>query len=123
MPNPGDMYLGLSGAEILLDPFGRRFTVRTREQAREERTVNGRLIKDIIYRKQEFRLSYDLITGDALDTYEFLFGLQQELSFRWYGSDGAENAYTVHMGPFSKRRVVLISDGLWSGTTIELAEV
>lgn len=118
MGQPGDMYLN----GIKLSPYGRTFRVNPLEEARAERTVNGRLIKDILYRKQEFSLSYEIITGDAINTFTSLYDLQEELTFMWVDSDGTENSYTVHMGPFDRTRLVLIDDGLWTGAEIELRE-
>lgn len=122
MAQPGSIYIGPAGAEILISPYGRTFSKRILEGAREDRTVNGRMIKDIKWRKMSFLLSYSLIDGDTLEVFRSLLDLQTELSFRHTDSDGIERTYTVHMKPFSARRLVLIADGLWSGANMEFEE-
>ena len=119
MAQPGDIYIN----DMLMSPFGRRFTKRIRENARSERTVNGRLIKDIRWRKWEFSLDYSLCDGTTLATYQYLWDLRAALSFRWVDSGGADRSYTVQMGPFDVRRLILLGDGLWSGLSISLEEV
>lgn len=123
MGTPGDIKLGPSGSETLLSPFGRTFRKRERESALASRTVNGRLIKDIRWRKQDFDLTYSIIDGTTLAVLQGLWDLEAELSLIWTDADGTDNTHTVQMSPFDARRLVLLDDGLWRGTTIRLTEV
>lgn len=119
----GDVLLGQAGAEILMEPFGRRFTRSIMEDALEERTPNGRMIKDIRWRKYRFTLGYSICSGTQLSTFQLLWDLQEQLSLRWADNLRGEETYTVEMEPFDATRFTLIEDGLWRNVSIELKEV
>jgi hypothetical protein len=123
----GDLSIDEDSLEkpILLSPFGRKFTESDIESARQERTVDGTLRKDIRWQKKNFRLVYDMIAGDALDDYIEIQSLQTELSLIVARSDDSDDdeTYTVQMKPFERTRMIMLDDGIWSGVTIEFEEV
>lgn len=123
MARPGDIYIGISGSEVLVSPGGRKFTRRIVEGAREERSVNGRRVKDILWRKWEFALEYTIIDGTSLREFDMLWNMQSDLSFIWYDADNVENSHTVQMDPYDSTRLVLLGDGLWSGVNFLFHEV
>ena len=117
----GDIYLGASGSEILVSPFGRRFTKTPIESTREERTTGGTLKKDVMYIKHDFSLNYSIITGTALAEFQTIFDLDSELSLiYWEGT--TQFTHSVYMEPFRRRRTILLDDGLYSGVNIKLTE-
>ncbi len=117
----GDIYLGASGSEILVNPFGRSFQKYPKETTREERTVNGTLKKDIMYIKHTFTLSYSSITGDALAELQTIYDLAQELNLI-YWENGSQYTHAVYMKPMKRKRELLLSDGLYKGVTVQLSE-
>lgn len=127
----GEIYLGLSGSEQLISPFGRKFSIVTEEIGREQRTASGRLVKDIVAIKNKITLTYDTIDGDALTQFLDLYDLAEELSLLVYFASSPttddESAYydqyTVLMAPIARERLLLLSDGLWTGVQIVLSEV
>jgi hypothetical protein len=132
MSKKGDIYLGLSGSESLMSPFGRRLSIVDEEIGREQRTSSGRLVRDIVAVKKKITLAYETIDGSDLETYLDLYDLESELSILIYHTDvptttddeGAYyDQYTVLMSPISRERLLVTSDGLWTGVTIELREV
>jgi hypothetical protein len=130
MSKPGDIYLGESGSEILLSPFGRSFSRGIIELNRETRTASGRLVRDVITTKNKFTISYSLIGGLDLQNIRELYEIQDELSLIIYNSAGmgttttpVPDAYTVLLGPFDQERVILLSDGLWGNVQLSLEEV
>lgn len=117
-----DIFLGLSGAETLLTPFGRKFTRTPIEIAREDRTASGRKVKDLVVCKYGFQLQYELIDDSDLRIFQTLYGYDSELSLKVQTPDGLDT-YTVMLKPFNQERVTCTGDGLWSGVTIELEQV
>lgn len=119
-----DLYLGPTGSTQFLSPFGRKFTEGEVEISRTERTISGRLVRDVVAVKKKFTLSYDLLDGEDLLDFLELYGLNQELSFDRYTSDTEYVTYSVLMEPMSERARLLIRDtGLWENAVIELNEV
>lgn len=117
----GDIYLGVAGAENLISPFGRKFSISPDEIARKERTASGRYVKDVIATKLVFRLDYEAIDGDALEVFLDLYDLQSELNL--IIDNGSTSSYTVLMSPIDRERLVLFDTGLWGGVSVELLEV
>jgi len=119
----GDIYLGVAASEVLLPATGRTFTEKFEELSREQRTANGRLVRDVIAIKKIVRMSYELVDGDDLDTFKMLYELQAELSFIHQRTNSTQDTYTVLLRPFDYTRLVLLAPGLWTGAVLELAEV
>jgi hypothetical protein len=129
MSQKGDTYLGPSGSETLLSPFGRKLRISDVILAREERTASGRLVRDIIATKKKFTLTYEMIDGDELDVLIGLYEANGEMSLLLYndtfptttpkaGDDC--DAYTVLMQPIERERILLLENGLWGNITVEL---
>jgi hypothetical protein len=132
MSKKGDIYLGLPDSESLMSPFGRRLAIVDEEIGREQRTASGRLVRDIVAVKKKITLAYETIDGSDLETYLDLYDLESELSILIYHTDvptttddeGAYyDQYMVLMSPISRERLLVSSDGLWTGVSIELKEV
>lgn len=119
----GDIYLGAVGSEVLLTPFGRTLTIKDNELSREARTANGRLVKDIITVKKQFTLEYSDIDGDKLDDLITISELQDELSLIVYSTETLHDHYTVLMKPLDRKRLLLLSPGIWSNVSVVLDEV
>lgn len=121
----GEIYLGLTGSESLLSPFGRKTTITDVEFARIERTSSSRLIKDFKEGspKKMFTLAYDMIDGDDLEDLIDLYLLHTELSLIVYTSAVLFDQYDVVMSPLERERILLLENGLWSGVSITLEEI
>ena len=125
----GEIYLGQSGSEILLTPFGRRLIIRPTEVSRSQRTANGRLVKDVAAVKYQFELPYNAIDGDALEDILDLYDLQEELSLLIYTSESDTflnfdgETPTVLMSPVERERLLLLGVGIWTGVSLTLDEV
>lgn len=133
MSKKGDIYLGTFGSEFLLSAFGRKLSVQEEQMTREGRTVNGRLVRDVIATKKTISLKYDLIGGNELATVLSIYSLNSELSLQIYHTDDEGGTtsepevnydqYTVLMDSVNRTRELLASDGLWSDVSINLKEV
>lgn len=123
----GEIYLGLTGAEALLTAYDRKFSKKTIELSRSERTADGTLVTDIIAIKYQFNLSYETIDESHLDYFELLYNLQQDLSLIVYSSDTNSDTYSVKMQPYDQNRLLLFgaADGgaVWQGVNIILEEI
>lgn len=116
----GDIYLGTSGHEILLTPFGRTSTIEIIELSRQERTSSGRLVKDITAIKHKFTIKYSLIDESELNKILALYNVLDALSLIYFTETGT---YTVLMDPFDRSNVLLSNEGLYSGVSFVLNEV
>lgn len=130
MPNKGDIYLGVLGAETVLSPFGRTLKISDMELSREERTASGRLVCDIYATKKKFELSYEMIDGDVLSGILDLYASYNELSLLIYtdtttttGEGSDCDAYIIIMRPIDRTRLLLLENGLWGGVNVVLEEV
>jgi hypothetical protein len=133
MSQKGDIYLGASGAETLLSPFGRKLKISDVILGREEQTASGRRVRDIIATKKKITLTYEMIDGDELDMLIGLYEDYDELSLLLYndtiaGTTTPEagddcDSYTVLMQPIERERVLLLGNGLYGNVVIELNEV
>ena len=128
----GDIYLGLADEEALVSPFGRKLQITDEEIGREQRTASGRLVRDITAVKKKIVLAYETIDGDALTAFLDLYFLYSELSILIYHTDvptttddegGYYDQYTVLMSPIARERLLVTSDGLWTGVNVELRQV
>lgn len=120
----GELYLGLNAGSLeLLTPFSREFAIKNIILSRDGRTTSGRLVRDIIAKKKEFTLSYELIDGDELQTIIDQFEQDDELLFRVYTGASTYDDYAVLMEPVNYDRVLMFDNGLWGNVEIELKEV
>ena len=132
MSKKGNIYLGIVDSESLISPFGRKLLIVDEEIGREDRTASGRLVKDIVAVKKKITLAYETIAGDDLEVFLNLYDLESELSILIYHTDVPAatddeglyyDQYTVFMRPISRDRLLLTSDGLWTGVNVELNQV
>lgn len=125
----GDIYLGPSGAEILVSPFGRSLRIIPKEFGRADSTLVGAYKKDIVGIKYTFEMPFSLIDGDALTTLLNLYDGEAEYSLLIYLSDSetllnyAGSTPTVIIEPIQRRRLLLAGSGLWEEVNLTLEEV
>jgi len=119
----GNIKLGLPDNEIELTPYGMTYSERTVEIAREDRTIDGTLVSDIIATKKEFRIEYSSLKGTDLETIIGLYDNLTELSLLVEERTGEWSSYTVKMMPIEKKRVSVLGDWEWEGVVISLIEV
>jgi hypothetical protein len=122
MNQPNDIYLGLSGAEILLSPFGRTYAESATEIARQDRTASGRLVKDIIATKTTFKINYSLISDADLNMLKNIYALDTTLSLKVEKPTGMYSC-SVLMSPFDFDRIKATQGGLWAGVALVLEEI
>lgn len=118
----GDISLGAESSEVLLSPFGRKLNIQYVETSREARTVNGSMKKDVMYVKHSFALAYGIITGTALTAILDIYNNTVQPLNLIIDNGGTPDEYTVFMKPVNRTRVILQSDGLWSGVIVNLVE-
>lgn len=87
------IYLGLSGAEVLL-PSPQKFAITEREICREGRLASGKLVKDVIAVKRTFRLEYNILSATDLNTILTEYDRHTFLSFK-YPDRGVTKTATV----------------------------
>lgn len=130
MATKGEIYLQQgSGTPVLLSAFGRSLIIKPIEYARTGRTASRMLRKDIIAIKYQFELPYSLIDGTSLAVLIALYDLRDELNLLIYttntvtfkNDDGT--VPIVLMSPMQRKRLLLLSDGLWEGVSLTLDEV
>lgn len=130
----GDIYLGAAGSEYLLTPFGRTLSIEPfYPKIRRDRASSGKAREDRGgVEKKKFTLSYSSIDGtmpadfpdySALDDIIAIAAIDDELSLIIYTTASLHDHYTVLMDPVSRRRVLLLGDGLWDNVTVVLEEV
>lgn len=123
----GEIYLGLSGYEILMYPYDRSFTIKRILISRDERTADGTLVQDVIAHKKQFVLSWETLDEDKIDELDSILNLDSELSLIVFTDATTYEVYTVLMQPFDKTRLLLLGSesgkSIWSGISITLDEV
>ena len=123
MANENLIRLGPTGDIQDLSAFGRNFIQRWEDGlTREERAADGTLRRDIISRKRAWTISYETIDQSAVDRFEELNQLSEELTLEVTEVSGIKT-YTVLMGVFEKERLLAVLGGLWAGLSIEFREV
>ena len=115
--------LGLAASEAEITAMGRTFTERTEEIAREARTADGTLVRDIIAFKKRFQFRYSLIDSADLQVFQDLIDLKTELSLIVQYTDSTSETYTVLIQPIDRTRVLAIDPYVWGNVTITLDEV
>jgi hypothetical protein len=118
----GDIYLGETGSEVLLSPFGRKFTIKDSHPViREGRTSNGRFVRDIGGSiKKQFTLEYSEIDNSDLESLLTIIGIEDELSLIVYTGTSSHDHYTVLIRPVDRQRIIF---DLWGGVSVILDEV
>jgi len=120
--------MGPSGSERYISPYGRQLIIKPIEIGRSQRTAGGTLKTDIINVKYQFELPYSMIDGTALNELLTLYNLQTALNLRIYTSPSSwflnydGNLPTVRVNAISRRRIILLGQGLWGDINIVLDE-
>jgi len=122
LPKPSLIRIGVVGDLQELSMFGRSYSERYIEIAREERAASGKLRKDRIAIKKEFLLEYDTADQEVVDRLTELFELGDELELEVTHMETVKT-YTVLMSPFEQARLLAVWGGLWEGVSMELREV
>lgn len=117
-----DIFLGPSGSEILLPPFGRKYSESILEFSRDDRTASARRVKDLYAQKRKFTIQYEILDDAGLRDLQTLYNYESELVLRVQKLSGIES-YTVMLNPFAWDRVTSEGTGLWSNVALEMEEV
>ncbi len=121
---PGNVYLGLKGKEVLLPAHGgRKITPKFKEILREQETVTGAIVSDLIGVRPAWIISYDLLYGPDVETMKSLYDLHSELNLITVNRQGVAEEYTVILRPISPTRETIRDDWEWSGVALELEAV
>ena len=121
---PGDVYLGLKGSESLLPAYGgRKITPKFKEILREQETITGAIVSDLIGVRPAWIISYDLLYGPDVETMKSLYDLHSELNLITVNRQGVAEEYTVVLRPISPTRETIRDDWEWSGVALELEAV
>ena len=121
---PGDIYLGLKGQEILLPAYGgRKVTPKFTEILREEETVTGALVSDLIGVRPGWTISYNELFGPDVEALLDLYELHRTLNLIIVDRQGNLKEYDVILRPLSPTRETIRDDWEWSGVTLELEAV
>lgn len=130
MASKGEIYLQQGvNTPVLLSAFGRSLVIKPIEYSRTGRTASRKLFKDIIAIKYQFELPYSMIDGTSLAVLDTLFDLRSELNLYIYLTNTVtfknDNGVipVVWMSPATRKRLLLLSDGLWEDVNFTLDEV
>ena len=119
----GAIQLGPTGSEVTLTPYGRTYSEGYVEISKEDRTVNGTLVSDIVAVKKRFAIDYETLKGVDLEQILGLYQLQQELNLRVQERNESYSEYTVRMRPLDYERISILGDWEWGGVLIMCEEV
>lgn len=121
---PGEIYLGLKGQEILLPAYGgRKITPKPIEILREQVTVSGALVSDLIGVRPAWTISYQELYGPEVEALLDLYNLHRTLNLIIVDRHGNAKEYDVILRPISLTRETIRDDWEWSGVTLELEAV
>ena len=122
---PGDIYLGLKGQEILLPAYGgRKVTPKFKEILREQETVTGALVSDLIGVRPAWTISYsDELFGPDVEALLDLYEHHRTLNLIIVDRLGNAKEYEVILRPPAMTRESIRDDWEWSGVTLELEAV
>jgi hypothetical protein len=120
----GRLWLGVSGAEILLDPYGRSFFEKDIAIKREGRTASGKLVADVVATKKAFSVAWEKMPESTMDELLALYALGEDLSFLVERADTTIDSFTVRFQPFGRKRFLSRAEyALWDGEAVVLDEV
>lgn len=128
MAKNGDIYMGVSGDERYITPYGRKYTIKPTFYGRSGTTFDGSLYTDTTGIKYTFELMYSMIDGHSLDEILTLYDLHTTLNLRIYKSsttwflnyDG--ELPTVRIHPISRTRLIMLQGGIWENVNVDLQE-
>lgn len=115
--------LGVENNEQELTAFGRTFIVDDNIIYKEQRTISGKLLRDIIAIKKQFTVKYSLLENSVINYLLYLQQLNAVLSFI-VDINGSVTKYYVVMDSFSRtRELITETTTYWSDVTLTLKEV
>ncbi len=121
---PGEIYLGLKGQETLLPAYGgRKITPKPIEIVREQETITGAIVSDLIGVRPAWTISYQDLYGPEVEALLNLYDLHRTLNLIIVDRQGNPKEYDVILRPLSPTRETIRDDWEWSGVTLELEAV
>lgn len=120
---PGDIYLEHNERQIKLPSVGRKLSWKYIESVRSDETANGRLVEDIIWRKKEWTINYEIMMGEFLEAMVELYESGDFLILIIVNRDGSVDKHKVKMKLNPPARWKIIGPWYWQGGTIELRQV
>lgn len=127
MPIEWDVYLGSLDSQGKIPSFGRVTNHVVKEKIREDRSASGVLKQDILYVKNEFKLTFAKCTESTINILEYWYNqyrvTKTPLPLYMYTSPTEYNQYSVIPRPISKTRLVKATDNLFSNVVFQMVEV
>jgi predicted nucleotidyltransferase len=123
MANPGDMYLGVLGAEILLPESNRKVIPQIVESSKNQRTASAKLVQDIIRIYTNYQITHNELIGPEYDILLSLYDLNQNLNLIVYDRAGVATAATVKMHPVQYSGKSTAGDWLYFGVSYLLEAI
>lgn len=120
---PGEIYLGYKGSEILLPPEGRTIKPEYIEQVRGGETASGRYVEDVLWIKKAWTIEYEIMQGEFLERMVELYESGQFLNLIIVNRDGSIEEYEVKMTLIPPVRWKVIGPWYWQGGAINLRQV
>ena len=111
----------LNGVE--LSPYGRKFSEAIVEISSQDRTISGRLVKDILATKKQFTLEYSIIDDATLTQLITAYNTLTEATLSIAYRTGETVVYTVLMQPIEYTRKNIEPQQLWEGVSVVFEEV
>jgi hypothetical protein len=121
--NAGDIYLGISGNEILLYDGNRTVTPEKIEIVKSNRTLSGKLVEDVIRSYTNHTIEYEFIPAGDFEELQDLYNLGQHLNLIIVDRNGSPISYTVKMHPINGKRLLWGSTWFYEGISLLLEEV
>jgi hypothetical protein len=121
--NAGEIYLGISGNEILLYDGSRTVTPERIEIVKSNRTLSGRLVEDVIRVYTNHTIEYEFIPAEAFEDLQDLYNLGQHLNLIIVDRNGSPISYTVKMHPVNGKRSLWGSTWFYDGVSVLLEEI
>lgn len=122
--NPGDIYLGILGQEILLPATDRTIIPEPVEIVNSNRAASGKLLEDVIRRYTNYEISYSMMTGVEYESIQTLYDLQQNLNLIIVNRDGSLTSQIVKMQPiYVGSRGKEVGDWVWYDVSFMLEAV
>jgi len=126
----GEIYLGVTGNEELISTYAKEVVREYENFGRAEYTFGGRFKEDVTSRKYTFRINYEYINAEVLETILEKQGLNADLNLRMYLSNSVYftnfdgNCPVVRVRPFSTTDFLTgRTTKIYRGSVIEFIEV
>jgi hypothetical protein len=107
-----------------LTGHGRKYSESTAMLAREDRSADGKLRRDLTASKKTFTLAYDALDNEGLSVIEEIYNKYAGAELILEVTHGAVvETYNVLIKAFAKQRLLSVRGGLWEGVTVEFEEI